>query len=91
MKRTALLRRTPLRRTSGRLRRHMKRIKKTLAMGACACCGQWRMLHEHHRQLRAQGGHDGPVVRVCFDCEIWIHANPNEATRTGWIIRRKSA
>lgn len=59
--------------------------------GTCERCGQ-RGESIHHRKLRSRGGkHDGDnCVVLCGDgvrgCHGWCHANPKEATETGWMV-----
>lgn len=61
---------------------------------AGACCDRCgRFIHPdvwecHHRQLRSRGGKDSwaNLVALCGVCHGWVHANPAEATRDGWMV-----
>ncbi|MGH3998063.1 MAG: HNH endonuclease [Pseudonocardiaceae bacterium] len=94
-------RRTPLRRTSDLRRsvlsrrgrwgdRRAYRLLRDLVMGrdgwACRRCGE-SASDCHHVLTRARGGKDEAdnLVALCRRCHSWVHANPAEATRRGWL------
>ena len=62
----------------------------------CSRCDKWTIMqpgfsnsgHCHHRKLRSRGGKDDGFncVWVCLDCHDHIHHNPDEATRTGFMV-----
>jgi len=43
--------------------------------------------HFHHILPRSRGGEDAAEngLLVCAPCHAWIHANPSEAKRAGWL------
>lgn len=45
-------------------------------------------LHVHHRKLRSRGGDNSlsNLRAVCLNCHDIIHANPELATQTGWLV-----
>jgi hypothetical protein len=60
--------------------------------GVCERCRQARGESVHHRKLRSRGGEhtEDNCVWLCGDgvraCHGWCHANPAEATQTGWMV-----
>lgn len=62
----------------------------------CVRCGAviWENGSRHHRKLRSRGGVDAAenIVLACGSgttgCHGWMHANPAEATRLGYIVSR---
>ena len=48
--------------------------------------------HAHHKKRRSQGGSDSPdnLLALCESCHNWIHANPEESFRRGWLVRMGS-
>lgn len=69
--------------------------------GGCLRCGsdRWQVagLNAHHRKGRLGAGANDPanLVILCGSgttgCHGWVHANPAEAYRTGWLVRRLGA
>ncbi len=55
--------------------------------GFCQRCGRMGR-HLHHRLPRSRGGPgtEANLVLVCLACHGWIHANPEQATATGWTV-----
>ena len=46
-----------------------------------------------HRRTRGMGGakhanHPANISLLCRDCHQWKHDQPNEAHRTGWMVRQ---
>lgn len=43
----------------------------------------------HHRRMRSQGGSDDMdnLLWVCGPAHRWIHANPEQSYRAGWLVR----
>lgn len=54
----------------------------------CARCGK-PAGHIHHRKRRSQGGDNSPanLVPLCVLCHDWVHRNPEQAYREGWLVR----
>lgn len=101
MKRTALKRKTPLKRGKGlaKVGKHRKPIqaqyvkqrKAFLAMRAlCECCRLFSCEDVHHKQGRFGKLllDESKWMAVCRKCHDWIHDNPKEATVRGWLIPR---
>lgn len=46
-------------------------------------------VHAHHIRRRAQSGPNDPenLLWVCHFCHDWLHYNPEEAMRLGFIVR----
>lgn len=95
------LKRTPLRRTSSKRRRGHRAWKRIVDQrlietgGGCEigtpdCTGAANQ--GHHRKLLSQGGANVPenCLATCPACHSWVHANPAEAYRRGWMLRRES-
>lgn len=51
------------------------------------CVGQAQ--HLHHRKLRSQGEEHtvGNLVHICHKCHSWIHKNPTEGIKLGFIVK----
>lgn len=47
--------------------------------------------HVHHMKLRSQGGTNelSNLLVCCFSCHEWIHRNPEEAAKKGFLILNK--
>lgn len=65
------------------------------AAGRCEHCGRDlddAGMEAHHRKLRSQGGGHGVenLAALCPGCHKWAHANPDDATRLGFIVRSRS-
>lgn len=58
--------------------------------GHCELCGRALTggFEAHHRRLRSRGGDDSAanLVAVHPGCHRWIHANPAEATKGGFMV-----
>lgn len=60
--------------------------------GVCERCRAKRGESVHHRKLRSRGGQHtlDNCVFACGSgttgCHGWMHANPAEATATGWMV-----
>jgi 5-methylcytosine-specific restriction endonuclease McrA len=50
-------------------------------------CPESALPQPHHIKPRSQGGkHEiSNLMAVCFECHIWIHANPREAKEQGLL------
>lgn len=59
----------------------------------CVRCGVIGAHNRHHRLLRSQGGRDlgSNLISLCGSgttgCHGWVHANPEQAQRGGWVVR----
>lgn len=105
MKRTAMKRSTPLRRTPFKRRwkgrpgyRQTLAAVQTRSGGRCefdtpACPAGWHHGEERHHVLpRSAGGGDEPgnVVWICSGAHRYVHAHPTESYERGWLRRRKT-
>lgn len=54
--------------------------------GNCGMCGEYKHLDQHHKLMRSHGGTDEHLIGVCRECHNWIHANPAEARKKGYLI-----
>ena len=100
MKRTALVRRTPLRSVNAKRRR--KRLQEAFGPKAdwvrglpCCLCGNPPPSHPHHTTSRGRDPLNNDVVPLCADCHRRVHAgllvNPKHLTRhyaTQWETER---
>ena len=44
--------------------------------------------HLHHRRLRRHGDHRAcNLLHLCLLCHDWIHRNPEESYREGWLVK----
>ncbi len=60
--------------------------------GVCFRCGCGGVMDLHHRQRRREGGHGlANLIALCPGCHRWVHANPTEARRCGWIVSSLAA
>lgn len=56
------------------------------SMDRCERCGG-AGYEAHHRMRRREGGHDPRnLVLLCGTCHRWVHANPDMAKKTGFIV-----
>lgn len=94
MKRTALARRTPLRRAVKRAvrttdpipRKERKAVEKRSG-GWCELGCRHRATHMHHRKLRRHGDHRAVnLIHVCAEHHHIIHASPDHSMRLGWLV-----
>lgn len=102
MKRTALKRKTPLKRGKGlaKVGKHRKPIQAQYLKQRDAflrkhywCearCARQLASDVHHKQGRVGKLllDETKWVAVCRRCHDWIHDNPKEATERGWLIPR---
>jgi hypothetical protein len=92
VKRTPLVRRTPLRaRRKGAAYNRLRALVHAREGGSCARCGTHTPItegHCHHRLLRAQGGLDDAwnCVWLCGMCHGYVHASPAESYCHGWLV-----
>jgi hypothetical protein len=58
-----------------------------MTVDLCVRCGRMAD-HTHHRKRRSQGGGDDPtnLMRLCFGCHEWVHSNPEDAYRGGYLV-----
>lgn len=58
--------------------------------GRCARCGGSGPVDVHHRMPRSGGVNEAAPnkVSLCRWCHRWVHANPAEARRDGWVVSR---
>ncbi len=93
MKRTALKRKTKLRSrprptdpliVAELVKRSQGRCEAAIVFG---CTG--RGTDPHHKLMRSHGGKDSldNMIWTCRLCHDWIHRNPAESYRDGWLIR----
>lgn len=100
MKRSGVIRRTPLSRARLRAKpkpddgyaqaRHGVHGR---AKSRCERCGDhlpFAAVHAHHRKPRSAGRDDSVpnLLALCRACHTHVHANPAESYRCGWLIRR---
>jgi hypothetical protein len=92
VKRTPLVRRTPLRaRRKGAAYNRLRALVHAREGGSCARCGTHTPItvgHCHHRLLRAHGGLDDAwnCVWLCGTCHGFIHASPALSYLAGWLV-----
>jgi 5-methylcytosine-specific restriction endonuclease McrA len=99
-RRTPLRRRSWLRPRRGKrlLPLQTREALRERARGRCERCHRPDhkvICQAHHKRLRSQGGSDEPdnLAYLCSTigtrqgCHQWVHDNPAEAARDGWIIR----
>ena len=61
------------------------------AYGACeylirgVCSG--RAEHIHHRKISGREHTASNCVHICSNCHRYVHANPAEAYRNGWLVK----
>lgn len=57
--------------------------------GRCERCLSRRAVHMHHRRTRSHGGSHAAenLAHLCSVCHDYVHANPAESYRDGWLIR----
>lgn len=105
MKRSPLKRTSSLKRTAFKPKRNSKkesdwakarRHAMDRSSGRChasipaaACSGHAE--HVHHIKRRSQGGNNelSNLLVCCFACHEWIHRNPEEATKKGFLFLNK--
>jgi hypothetical protein len=67
--------------------------------GRCVRCARGVIVSPrscHHRQLKSQGGPDGPANRATTcgsgttGCHGWIHSHPRLARLAGWMVSAHS-
>lgn len=100
MKRSAIRRGTPLRRTSEKQRSRIVAVNKSRdairerSAGLCEAsiggvCNRVGV-DPHHVQRRSQGGGDGPenLLWVCRPCHNHIHSNVRWAQSNGFLSRK---
>lgn len=94
----ATLRRAPLE-GRGRLRQQSDKGKRDEAefrsvrhvvierdQGRCRRCGRTGHHVHHVRRRKGRDRHDPRwLVLLCFQCHDWVHGNPAEAKREGWL------
>jgi hypothetical protein len=97
MKRSAILRRTRLRPVSKKRRGEnayysKKRADFLARFQWCACAealfGRAKRATEVHHKSGRTGTNfldEATWLPVCRDSHLWIHANPSEARRRGWL------
>lgn len=101
MKRTALKRKTPMKRSAAlpershfiRSRnRGRARPKEPLAV-FCERCQQAPATDRHHILRRSAGGTDERenTRDLCRDCHMHIHRHPTQSYAEGWLVRRGAA
>lgn len=63
------------------------------ALGRCERCGAPDPVHMHHRLPAGRGGAwtPGNILHICLFCHDWVHGNPIEAYKGGWLIRSERA
>ena len=54
----------------------------------CEICRYNRIEHRHHRLRRSQGGTNDltNLLALCGVCHGYVHANPTESYRQGWLL-----
>lgn len=58
------------------------RCEVGMSPGCATSLPEW-----HHRQSRRMGDHrPSNGLAACRACHSWIHANPGESIRLGWIV-----
>ncbi len=96
MRRTSLVRRTPLRVRSTKRAAVMPARRALVASLLaewpwCQRCGAERSTDVHEPLTRAQGGNildPANTVAICRSCHSAIHASPAQSYAEGWLIRR---
>ena len=61
--------------------------------GQCLRCTGGRVEIHHRRGRAVKDEHThcgGNLVSLCAVCHAWVHANPKEAMRLGWIVTREA-
>lgn len=54
-------------------------------MNPFTCTGQAEALH--HRKISGREHSIENCVHICKPCHDWIHANPTESYRQGWLVK----
>jgi len=92
MKRTALLRRTPLRSMSKKRQKESriyakKRLVYLEANPICEVCLHRPATQIHHKKRRHSGNYlnEETFLGVCFSCHEWIERNPIQSRALGYL------
>lgn len=69
--------------------REYAKVREEVVTGVCACCVRNEASEVHHMRGRAGSllTDKRHLVAVCNECHRWIHENPNEARKAGWLCR----
>lgn len=97
MKRTSILRKTPLRKVSKKREAENQKYlrQRTIFLAKyphCQCCiSEFRKypstdVHHMNKRNGARLLDEDYWMAVCRGHHDWIHANPSEARRLGWLI-----
>jgi hypothetical protein len=99
VKRSAPLRRTPLKSKRSKPRRRpadrwtrdewedANLILAARSAGMCERCGKEPWTQRHHRKRRRDGGESFPnITALCAICHAWCHEHPALSRQYGWIV-----